>query len=487
VLIDARGWTSDNYSSNEEHHGVCHYRPWQSGRRATLRKGGGQETGVIAALTKMIRVIFLLRSAISKWSRLSFVILGVLVFAETGLAQRRIFSLNEISELLKNGVSNNRIAQLVEEHGVGFELGDHAVRQLQRDGANEILFAAVRRASARYAEERLRQRRLAEEEVKRRQEAERRTAEQKRRIQDAKQQQQELLKRAEVEKRKREAAEAQEREAIARRDAEANEIKQAELGRNRALEEAKRKENEKLRVEEARRKAQEEQNRLEAERKKREQARRIEEARKQELDLATIKKAEEAKRRELNTRNPTAVAPPCSVGLRHVFQYQEGDQWTRRINRREGELCVIGRSYFNKDWTLVKQISEDGKEEITASRPDYPRVGEKWLPFPLAVGKEWRVNYRARVGAAAGVGSYANYFNVVSFERIDTRAGVFAAFKIRQEQRRGANAWGVRYYWYAPDVEYYVKRQNVPHESSRATWWVNVRNYELVQFVRQMK
>ena len=69
----------------------------------------------------------------------------LLVYTLPTLAQpQKVFTLNDISDLIKNGVTPNRIAKLVEEHGVGFELDDRALRRLKQDGA-------LKKMSARYA------------------------------------------------------------------------------------------------------------------------------------------------------------------------------------------------------------------------------------------------------------------------------------------------------------------------------------------------
>ena len=106
----------------------------------------------------------------------------LVVYALPTLAQpQKVFTLNDISDLIKNGVTPNRIAQLVEEHGVGFELDDRALRRLKQDGANDTVLSAVRKMSARYAEERQRIRQQEEEtRRKREEEAKRRADEQKR-------------------------------------------------------------------------------------------------------------------------------------------------------------------------------------------------------------------------------------------------------------------------------------------------------------------
>src|SRR5262245_39086547 len=87
----------------------------------------------------------------------------VVLYALPGLAQlKKGLTLDDITDLIKDGVSPNRIARLVEEGGVGFELDDRAMRRLKQDGANDTVLSAVKRMSARYVAER--------EQVKRQQE-----------------------------------------------------------------------------------------------------------------------------------------------------------------------------------------------------------------------------------------------------------------------------------------------------------------------------
>lgn len=83
----------------------------------------------------------------------------------------------------------------------------------------------------------------------------------------------------------------------------------------------------------------------------------------------------------------SAVAPPCTVGLQHTFAYKNNRTFTRTVTKQLGELCVVGNFYYDKDWMLVKQIAPDGRE-ITSPDVQFPYIGEKWLPFPLFVGKE---------------------------------------------------------------------------------------------------
>jgi len=124
-------------------------------------------------------------------------VLFVTLFASFGFAQDRpALTLNQISDLLKNGVSSTRIAQLVEQRGVGFELNEAAVRQLKAGGADELVLSTVKRIAARYTDEQQRRKRLEEvnrpksgEEGKREEEVTLRMEEVRKRLQDQKPQQ----------------------------------------------------------------------------------------------------------------------------------------------------------------------------------------------------------------------------------------------------------------------------------------------------------
>jgi hypothetical protein len=131
----------------------------------------------------------------------------LVVYALPTLAQaQKAFTLNDISDLIKNGVTPNRIAQLVEERGVGFELDDRALRRLKQDGANDTVLSAVKKMSARYTEERQRIRQQEEETGRKREEEAKRREAEKRRADEQKRPQakgtQEVARKAEEAKRK---------------------------------------------------------------------------------------------------------------------------------------------------------------------------------------------------------------------------------------------------------------------------------------------
>lgn len=345
---------------------------------------------------------------------------------------RKALTLEEIILLIRDGVSAGRVAEVIEKHGIGFELDETVARRLRQAGANEAILSAIAKMAERYKAEEQRKKALEAaryEEIK-----------------------------------KKEAEEARRREEEARQRAQAERKKQQEEARRKA-------EEEKRSVEEARRKQQEQERRQE------EEKRRSEEAKKRE--------EEARKRRELALKQPpTAPAPACVVGLRLQFRYDDGSTFRWQISGREGELCIVGvrrPAYYDKNWVLVKQVEEDG-QAITSARPTHPLIQAKWLDFPLAVGKKWEKQFTQWQSGSNY--HYTSAYTVLSYEEVNVPAGKFMAFKIKEEQTSSSSRWGVRYFWYAPEVGYYVKRKRAPEEGGNTSYWATVKDYELASISR---
>jgi len=112
---------------------------------------------------------------------------GPLFFSFIFAQDRTPLTLNQVSDLLKQGISSSRIAQLVEQYGVAFELNDAASKRLRQDGADEVVLSAVKRMAARYTEEQQRRKRAETEDKRREQEEAQRRAERKKQEEQAKQ------------------------------------------------------------------------------------------------------------------------------------------------------------------------------------------------------------------------------------------------------------------------------------------------------------
>jgi hypothetical protein len=101
------------------------------------------------------------------------IVFFVALFGPPAFAQDRTpLTLNQVSDLVKQGINSSRVAQLVEQYGVGFELNEAAARRLRQNGADEVVLSAVKRMSARYTDDQQRRKRSELEDAKRREQEE---------------------------------------------------------------------------------------------------------------------------------------------------------------------------------------------------------------------------------------------------------------------------------------------------------------------------
>jgi hypothetical protein len=282
---------------------------------------------------------------------------GSFVFAQ----DRAALTLNEVSDLLKKGISSSRIAQLVEQYGVGFELNDAAARRLRQDGADEVVLSAVKRMGARYAEEQRRKRSEAEEAKRREQEEAQRRAERKRQEEVR----QEPAKQREVEKRgtKKPEDTAQSLEDIRKR-----------------LEEARKREEERIR---------------EAQRRQATPAdKATPEAPGKSDDTVTLpfdqqpRAQEEAKQRPQKGPGPALRTPEDAdrvVSLRNVMTLQEGEVSGEIVNNSKQTL---------RDIQLQIVYSWRWKNEYNPGKDDPGGARYYSLNQEIPPGKTVRFNYK---------------------------------------------------------------------------------------------
>ncbi|MBI4490416.1 MAG: hypothetical protein HY694_15140 [Deltaproteobacteria bacterium] len=394
-------------------------------------------------------------------------------------------------------------------------------RQRVEEQLRRIEQARRKEEEKRTAEEAAKKKEL--EELRRRQEEAKELAEARRKeLEQAKRRGDEAARQAEAAKmqleeaRKREETKIKELDEFRKLEEEARKLEEA---RNRELEEARRREQEaSQRAEGVRKKLEEVRKREEAERKeieelkrREDEARRTEELRKKELEELRKREEEarklaEARKRDLQARELAkkktedgegvktpvkpllnATAPSCRAGAVLAFQWEDGTAFTK-VAGKEGELCVLRRGqssyYFDREWVLVKVA---GKRETAFSRPRSPFidehvVGEKWMPFPVTLGQKWKRQFKAQSSAGRIVDAVSS-FTVIAEEEIAVPAGTFRSFKIRQELATGKSGRGVRYFWYAPEIGYYVKTQKASTESSDG-YWKNAPDYQLVAVVQ---
>jgi hypothetical protein len=290
----------------------------------------------------------------------------VALFGSFASAQDRpALTLNQVSDLVKQGISSNRIVQLVEQYGVGFELNESAARRLRQDGADEVVLSAVKRMSARYAEEQQRRKRSEAEDAKRREQEEAQRRAERKRLEEARQEQ---AKQREVEKKgtKKQEDTPQGVEDI----------------RKRLQEEARRKEEERRIKEEQKRQA------TAADKATQEAPRKSEEPRVILPSDKTTSAQEEAKQRPQKGPNPSLRTPEEAdrvASLRNVTSTPEGEV--------SGEI-VNNSNHTVRDVRLQILYSWRWKNETRPGKDDPGTVNYHSLNQEIPAGKTTRFNYK---------------------------------------------------------------------------------------------
>ena len=164
-------------------------------------------------------------------------VLGVMLVSPCAVQaqrSRKPLSVEDIEYLLREGVTPRRVASLVEEQGVKFEVTEAVRERLRKAGADGGVIAAVEQASLAYAREKLEEeRRKVEEEKKKLEEASHKAEEQRK-------QEGATKRKAEEESKRKEEAAKRKTEEETRRKAE-QEARQQEAERRRTEEDARRK------------------------------------------------------------------------------------------------------------------------------------------------------------------------------------------------------------------------------------------------------
>jgi hypothetical protein len=169
-------------------------------------------------------------------------------------------------------------------------------------------------------------------------------------------------------------------------------------------------------------------------------------------------------------------APVWNVGDKWTFtgdgsiEVVNADQSGYILNFSEG-TCIyesqgFKRILFQKNSLNRINIVEGDK------RVKYTRGYKKLFDFPLTIGKQWMDAYSTKTfyGPSAGryTLDYSENFSALGWEDVGVRAGKFKALKLEYKRKLTGSSSHFRgnigeeiksYYWFAPDVKYFVKCQ----------------------------
>lgn len=156
------------------------------------------------------------------------------------------------------------------------------------------------------------------------------------------------------------------------------------------------------------------------------------------------------------------------------------------VKNVENDMITIEKTECEKDETIkpvecktnetIKYI--DMNLRVINKKSKYRSINRipsaKRYKFPLFIGQKWKDHYSGRRWDTGEWNYYGNDYEVVNYEKIETAAGEFLAYKIRRDNHNfDTSRYFVEYYWYAPEVASWVK--------SMSDWNVATITDELVQ------
>lgn len=178
-------------------------------------------------------------------------------------------------------------------------------------------------------------------------------------------------------------------------------------------------------------------------------------------------------------------APVLYAGDTWRWQDEKGANWYRRygVKTTDGLLEREGpanapRQFYDDAHTLRK-VYRDG-QWITADSLDFPLLGKPSLDFPLQPGKTWSYVVNAR-SIDGSLFTYRTTYMVRGCEHVRVPAGTFLAVVVEEEQAvigradRGSRTW-----WYAPEVEYFIKLTH--GYASHPGFWGSFRDWALTSY-----
>jgi len=142
---------------------------------------------------------------------------------------------------------------------------------------------------------------------------------------------------------------------------------------------------------------------------------------------------------------------------------------TCRVENMGHEKIILDKSTLNKIYAL----REDKREKFAEPQ-------RRLLDFPFNLGKEWSDTGTVTPLSGPMKGKtmdFSETFRVLGWEDVKVQAGNFKAIKLQHTiENRTMKASGESFYWYAPDVKYFVKCEY------DKLYWLGVADWELVSF-----
>lgn len=189
--------------------------------------------------------------------------------------------------------------------------------------------------------------------------------------------------------------------------------------------------------------------------------------------LAPVKEAVLPRRTKREPGDQPDLRPGDGWAMRRVDLYTQNvvAGWQESVHSLEGTQIKLDSS------TKVGRSVSSGLVNLdlaTWSIESARIVEGKQIPlaFPLAVGKTWEYTYRRKRNDDLGVTIYRVKAKVEAFERIETPAGSFEAFKVVHQKHYETSKEGRNWtstseevFWYAPSARRWVRRDLIDRDS----------------------
>jgi hypothetical protein len=189
-------------------------------------------------------------------------------------------------------------------------------------------------------------------------------------------------------------------------------------------------------------------------------------------------------------------SPPAGtiqVGDRWTFDQRDEitglpqDTFTRAVTELSPNEIVVRQSIRGKTGFSVIVYDHNWNHIETSAIKFKPNDGQGIHP-PLAVGKDWRSEFESRNTQTGSSFKVTVMSKIVAQETLMVPAGMYETFKIETRVRELNTANPSRFTefenvdWYAPLINYWVRRMSVTKIQKRITESVSV---ELVDFGRK--
>ncbi len=145
----------------------------------------------------------------------------------------------------------------------------------------------------------------------------------------------------------------------------------------------------------------------------------------------------------------------CEVEVVDADESSYTIKFSHCMFERTPSKIIFEKSSLNRIYTLEKN-----------KRKKYNWGRRRLFNFPFFEGKKWGEDTFTGLptynpGAPQVEYDFAETFQVLGWEDVEVPAGKFRAVKIKYIERVIGDIFaGIGYFWYVPDVKYYVKYQN---------------------------